>query len=173
MHPTNPICSHGIIKLCIEKYLLLYNRIRNLEYLILRVSNPYGEFHRSDKQGFINVVIKNILQKKKIIIWGDGSVIRDFIYVRDLAQIIRHLIEMNIYNQIINIGSGEGYSIKQVLDCIMKIHQYIEVEYKQSRKYDIQKIVLNNNKLNSLMTYHYTDLMTGIDNTYQWYKSRI
>ncbi|HRS02727.1 MAG TPA: NAD-dependent epimerase/dehydratase family protein, partial [Bacteroidota bacterium] len=47
-HPTHPISSHGIVKLSIEKYLYLYHRLHNLDYLILRVSNPYGPYHSSD-----------------------------------------------------------------------------------------------------------------------------
>ncbi|MBC8499595.1 MAG: NAD-dependent epimerase/dehydratase family protein [Candidatus Atribacteria bacterium] len=172
-HPTNPICSYGIIKLAIENYLLLYNRLQNLEYLILRISNPYGEFHNSDKQGIINVVIKNILQNKKIIVWGDGSIVRDYIYVKDLAKIIIRLFEKNIYNQTINIGRGEGYSVNQVLEYILEIQPNFEIEYKQSRKCDIQKIILNTDKLNSLLTFGFTNLKTGITLTYQYYKNQL
>ncbi len=172
-HPTNPICSHGIIKLCIEKYLLLYNRLHNLQYLILRASNPYGEYHKSDKQGFINVIIKKILQNRKIVIWGDGTIVRDFIYVKDLGRIVAYLLENNIFNQIINIGSGEGHSINQVIEYIAENQPHFEIQYETSRKYDVRKIILDIDKLNSMKKFDFTDLKEGIYLTYQWCKNQL
>lgn len=168
-HSTYPISSHGIVKLAIEKYLYLYSRLHNISYLILRVSNPYGEYHNSDKQGFINVVIKRILQNQKITIWGDGSIVRDFIYVKDLAYVITRLIKMNISNQVINVGTGKGYSIKEILGYIIENHPTGEIEYRPARTYDIQKIILNTDKLNSLDKYTFTDIKEGINLTYQGY----
>jgi len=172
-HPTNPISSHGIIKLCIEKYLLLYSRLRNLEYLILRASNPYGEYHKSVKQGFINVVIKKILQNEKIVIWGDGTIVRDFIYVKDLGKIVALLLGKNIFNQIINIGTGKGYSVNQVLEYIAENQPHLEIEYETSRKYDVQRIILDTDRLNSIEKFDFTDLKEGINRTYQWYKKQL
>ncbi|MHB9099645.1 MAG: NAD-dependent epimerase/dehydratase family protein, partial [Syntrophales bacterium] len=169
-HPTSPISSHGIIKLSIEKYLILYNRLHDMQYLILRVSNPYGEHHNSTKQGFINVVIKKVLSNEKIVVWGDGSIIRDFIYVKDLAEIVVRLLGRSIFNEIINIGSGEGYSINQILEYIGDNH-HIEIEYKPSRKYDIQKIILNIDKLLSIEKFTFTAIKKGIYLTYQLCKA--
>ena len=167
-HPTYPISSHGIIKLSIEKYLYLYNRLHNINYLILRVSNPYGNFHNSDKQGFINVVIRRILRKEKVVIWGDGTIVRDFIYVKDLAIIIANLLKTGCFNQIINIGSGKGHSINQIIDYITENQPDIEIEYRPARKYDIQRIVLDTKKLQSIYGFTLTDIRKGIFLTYQW-----
>ena len=170
-HPTHPISSHGIVKLSIEKYLYLYHKLHNLDYLILRVSNPYGPHHSSDKQGVINVFIRKILRNEKIVVWGDGSIVRDFIYVKDLANIISRLLELNLYNQIINVGSGKGYSINQILEYIVELAPGAVIEYKPSRIYDIQKIILDTKKLNSLDNFKFTDLKEGINMTYQWCKA--
>jgi len=170
-HPTYPISSHGIVKLSIEKYLYLYHRLHNIDYLILRVSNPYGPYHNSDKQGFINVVIRRILRGEEIVIWGDGTIVRDFIYVKDLANIIARLLEMNLYNHIINVGSGKGYSINQILEYLAEIHTGINIKYKPSRRYDVHRIILDTKKLNSLVNFHLTDIRKGINLTYQWCKA--
>ena len=169
-HPTYPISSHGIVKLSIEKYLYLYQRLHNLDYLILRVSNPYGPYHNSEKQGFIDVVIK-ILRNEKVVICGDGTIVRDYIYVKDLANIIARLLTLNLFNQIINIGSGKGYSINQILEYIAENHPEMDIEYKPSRKYDLQRIILNTKKLNSLDKFALTDIRKGIKLTYQWHKA--
>ncbi len=170
-HPTHPISSHGIVKLSIEKYLYLYHKLHNLDYLILRVSNPYGPHHSSDKQGVINVFIRKILRNEKIVVWGDGSIVRDFIYVKDLANIISRFLELNLYSQIINVGSGKGYSINQILEYIVELAPDAVIEYKPSRIYDIQKIILDTKKLNSLDNFKFTGLKEGINMTYQWCKA--
>ncbi len=97
-HATNPLCSYAICKLAIEKYLLLYKNLHNIDYLILRVSNPYGEHHSSDSQGIINIMLKKIVAGDKIEIWGDGSVIRDYIYVKDCANIVKTLLDKETFN---------------------------------------------------------------------------
>ena len=170
-HPTYPISSHGIVKLSIEKYLYLYHRLHNLDYLILRVSNPYGPYHNSEKQGLIDVMIKKILRNEKVVIYGDGTIVRDYIYVKDLANIIARLLTLNLFNQIINIGSGKGYSINQILEYIAENHQKIDIEYKPSRNYDIQRIILDTKKMNSLDKLTLTDIRKGIKLTYQWHKA--
>ncbi len=88
-HPTNPICSYGISKLTIEKYLNLYYTLYGLDYCVLRLANPYGERQRTTvAQGAVAVFLHRALRNETIEIWGDGSVVRDYIYVSD--AISRH-----------------------------------------------------------------------------------
>lgn len=171
-HPTNPICSHGINKLAIEKYIYLYHHLYNIDYLILRLSNPFGEYHISDKQGLINVTLKKILKKEKITIWGDGEVIRDYIYIKDGVRIIRELIEKNISNQIINVGSGQGHSTNEILSIIRNLFGDFEIVNKEARNFDVPKIVLDTSKLKSLIKYKLTPIEEGINKTYKWLKSK-
>lgn len=168
--PTNPISSHGITKLSIEKYLLLYQHLHGLEYLILRVSNPFGMYHSSQKQGFINVVLKKIIKNEKIVVWGDGSAVRDYMYIKDLTFILTKIIENDIKNQIINIGSGVGVSIKEILNLLQNIVPNIEIVYESARNFDIPKIVLNVDKLKSMLDFSLTDLEKAIFLTYNWHK---
>ena len=79
---TFPISSYGIIKLTIEKYIILFSKINNMIPLILRLSNPYGPYHYSDKQGIVNVALRHAINNKPIQIWGDGSAEKDYIYIR-------------------------------------------------------------------------------------------
>ena len=74
-HSTNPICSYGVVKLAIEKYANLYQYLHNLNTIVLRLANPYGERQRLDLTGVIpafNIAINN----QAVEIWGDGSTIR-------------------------------------------------------------------------------------------------
>lgn len=167
-HPTNPISAHGITKLSIEKFIQLYHHLHDLNYLILRVSNPFGPYHASEKQGLVNVAISRALNHEPLVIWGDGSVVRDYIYVKDVARIMGDVMEKNIWNNIINIGTGIGYSVNQILKFISELPLDLTVEYAQAHKYDVPYIVLNNGKLKSFIDYVPTDIRKSIRYTYEW-----
>lgn len=170
---TNPICSHGIVKLTIEKYILLYNYLYGFDYLILRVANLYGENHSSAELGLINVVLRKLIKNEDIKIWGDGSIIRDYVYVKDLTRIIKLLIEKNIWNQTLNIGTGEGHSINEILNLIRERINYFNVEYLSFRKFDIPNLVLSNTKLRSIIDFNFTHIEEGIIKTYNWIKKNV
>jgi UDP-glucose 4-epimerase len=81
-HPTEPICSYGIGKLAIEKYINLFHLLHGMEYCVLRLANPYGERQRiAAAQGAVAVFLDKALRNEEIEIWGDGSVIRDYFHV--------------------------------------------------------------------------------------------
>ena len=86
-HPTSPITSYGIVKLAVEKYLDLFQHLYGLDYTVLRVSNPYGPYQNpSGQQGAIAVFLHRLYTGQPITIWGDGRVVRDYLYVADLVE---------------------------------------------------------------------------------------
>ncbi|MCE1166028.1 MAG: NAD-dependent epimerase/dehydratase family protein, partial [Bacteroidetes bacterium] len=86
-HPRRPVCSYGIIKKTIEDYLSMYKYLYGLDYTVFRLSNPYGERQNPMyAQGVIPVFIKKFINNEKIVIWGDGEVKRDFIYIKDAVK---------------------------------------------------------------------------------------
>ena len=114
-HPTNPICSYGIVKLAIEKYVMLYQKLYNLNSTILRLANPYGERQRLDaKQGVVPVFMHRAMNDLPLEVWGDGSVIRDFLYISDVVEAIRLSCIYNGNKTIFNIGSGVGMSLNEI-----------------------------------------------------------
>ncbi len=118
-HPTEPICSYGITKLAIEKYLYLYKKIHNINGLVLRISNPYGGSQRlNHTQGVIPNFIIKAIRNESIEIWGDGNIIRDFIYISDVIDAIIASINYNGDNHIFNIGSGQGTSLIEIIKLI-------------------------------------------------------
>jgi UDP-glucose 4-epimerase len=117
-HPTEPLCSYGIVKLAIEKYLYLYHHLFGLQYVSLRMANPYGI--RQDPmsaQGIISVLSARMLQKKPLTIWGDGSTIRDFIHIRDVAELFYKVLRSEVLG-VFNVGSGIGVTINDLLTII-------------------------------------------------------
>ena len=86
-HPTEPICSYGIGKLAIEKYLNLFHLLHGMDYCVLRLANPFGERQRiAAEQGAVTVFLDKALRNEEIAIWGDGSVVRDYFYVGDAVS---------------------------------------------------------------------------------------
>jgi len=145
-HPTNPICSYGISKLTIEKYLYLFHQLHGLEYTILRISNPYGEGQKLQaSQGAVGVFIGKALKESPVEIWGDGKVIRDYIHISDVSDaLIRAIYYKGIY-KVFNIGSHEGTSLNHILDTIEIVTgKRIQRIYKEARNMDTLINILDN-----------------------------
>lgn len=147
-HPTNPICSYGINKLSIEKYLYLFDQLHDLNYTILRISNPYGEGQKLEAmQGAVGVFIGKALRKESVEIWGDGEVIRDYIHVSDVSNA---LIKAMLYDgeyRLFNIGSHEGISLNCILATIEKVmNTNVHRIYKAARDMDVRVNILDNKR---------------------------
>ncbi len=143
--PTNPICPYGISKLVIEKYLEYYHRLHNLDYLVFRISNPYGERQSLNRdQGVIPIFMNLIKEKKSITVFGDGKNIRDYIYVKEVTELIAKTIIMDNKSKIYNVGSGRGYSLNELIDNMKIICGYdFEINYQPERKSDVRRAVLD------------------------------
>jgi UDP-glucose 4-epimerase len=142
---TNPICSYGISKLTIEKYLYLFKKLHNLDYVIIRPSNPYGSRQNTvGIQGVISVFLGKIMRDEQIQIWGNGHVIRDYIFITDLVDAFYNAIIYNTSSQIFNIGSGEGHSIQDLIYVMKKVTDCeFSITYSSSRMYDVPEIFLD------------------------------
>lgn len=167
-HKTNPICSYGITKLAIEKYLELYNRMYNLEYMILRLANPYGPFHVSNSQGLINVYLNKVIENNIIEIWGDGEVSRDYIYIDDVVNAMCLSLNSNIKNEVLNIGSGEGTTINDVIKIMEEsLGMQLNKVYKESRNVDVPINILDINKAKQKLNWlPQVNIKEGIIKTY-------
>lgn len=170
-----PISYYGLTKQIIESNVLFENRKGGLQYLIIRPSNPFGPGQSlHGNQGFIAVSIGKILGGKPLEVWGDGSCIRDYIYIKDLADSFLKLIDKNVWNEIFNIGSGYGYTINDIIDRLRKsVDMPIEINYKKSRSVDVNSMVLDITKLNSTVDVHHTHLEEGISEFYKYASSLI
>ncbi len=136
---TQPINTYGIQKLTIEKLLYLYNHIHGLDYCIIRLSNPFGPYQRPNgKLGAITTFIYNALHQKKIYVYGDGSVVRDYIYISDAIQAILNIAQKNTKHHVYNVGSGVGISINEILNIIeCDLGLNTDVEYIEARNVDV------------------------------------
>lgn len=115
-HSTLPSSSYGVLKLTMENYLEYFSQSHALRYVSLRIANPYGGIgHTNSNQGLINVSMKRIFSHQPITIWGDGSVIRDYIYMDDLVSAFLAAINYKGKFKKFNIGTGTGYSVIEIV----------------------------------------------------------
>lgn len=136
---TNPINSYGIQKLTIEKLLFLYNYLYNLDYRIIRLSNPYGPYQRPNGVlGVVTTFTYKALKNEEIVVYGDGSVIRDFIFIDDAIHGILNIANGNGKYKLYNLGYGKGTSVNQVIQGIESVlNKKLSVRYIDGRKADV------------------------------------
>lgn len=169
--PTEPECSYGVTKLMIEKYLALFNHLYGLEYTVLRLSNPYGSRQNPNGiQGAISVFLGKVATNNPIQIWGDGKVIRDYIYIDDLVDAISIAIKTNTPYRIFNIGSGKGVSLNEIIEVIHQVTKNaVPVEYQSKRSFDIPEIILDVSRANQQLKWTATtSLADGIKRTWNF-----
>ncbi|HEY9302001.1 MAG TPA: NAD-dependent epimerase/dehydratase family protein, partial [Phormidium sp.] len=143
-HPTDPICSYAIAKLTVEKYLRLFHHLYKLDYTILRIANPYGPGQDpSGKIGVIPRFLSQIQANEPIKIWGDGTIVRDYIYVLDVVKALYNAMQLVSEEKVFNIGSGRGTSLNELINIIKQVTgSTFAVEYVQGRLFDTPVSVL-------------------------------
>ena len=163
-----PISYYGWSKQMMENSILFKNRTEKLKYLIVRPSNPYGHGQNlHGKQGLVAVAIGKILEDKPVEVWGDGSAIRDYIYIDDLAKVFYQLIDKDVYNETVNLGSGRGYSVNDILAFLKIITKKdFKIVYENARPMDVSNMVLDTEKMQRLAQVELTPMLNGISTFY-------
>jgi len=111
---TEPNSPYGLDKLVCEKYIQMYCQQWNIEYLILRFFNVYGDGQNPQYAGVITAFNLAFQNKQPLIIYGDGEQTRDFVSVNDVCNYISKLIIITVKNDIFNIGTGKSISINNL-----------------------------------------------------------
>jgi UDP-glucose 4-epimerase len=145
LHPTNPICSYGITKLAVEKYLSLYKKLYGLEYMVFRLSNPYGIFQRVEAtQGVVAVFLNRIINGYPLKIWGDGSIVRDYVNVKDVVSALLLARDKVVGQRLFNIGSGSGASLNEIIELMeLTVGKKAIKHYTKSRDFDVPVNILD------------------------------
>ena len=171
---NNPITAYGISKLAIEKYLGLYEYLYGIEYRVLRVSNPFGPYQTALKnQGVIAAFARQALSGKPIEMWGDGSIIRDYIYIDDVVDALILAATHKGDSRIFNIGSGEGTSLNKIVELISTLlGQDISVNHRPGRQVDVPVSILDIASAASELSWHPRfSFQEGLSSTISWMKS--
>ena len=185
----NPQGYYGYTKFKGEELLKKLSLKYNLRYGILRYFNvagasnsgKIGEIETSHGHLIKNLAIKSLEKKPKVKIFGndyqtkDGTCVRDYIHVSDLADI--HIKGLNYLNNnkksfILNCGYGKGYSVQQIVNIFKKIKKGVEIQYLKKRPGDITQVHANTKKFKKILRWKpkYNDIKLIIKSAINWEK---
>lgn len=190
-HPLVPTNVYGETKLIIEKMLYWYHQIHKISSISIRYFNAcgaaldgsLGENHKNESH-IIPLAIKAALTNSEFTIFGDdyptpdGTCIRDYIHVLDLAE--AHVLAIEKVNQenvclAFNAGTGQGYSNKEVVETVKKLVNNFPVKIGSRREGDPPELVADSRKLKKELGWQpkFSDLETIIKTAYLWHKKQI
>lgn len=191
-HPTNPTSPYGKTKLEIEGLLESLYSEHTISYVCLRYFNAAGaaldgtrgEQH-SPETHIIPNAIRSSLNKSEFVLFGsdydtpDGTCVRDYIHVLDLVE--AHILALNKINEkkgkyIYNVGTGKGYSNKEVLDMVKKISgEDMKIRQEKRREGDPAILVADPKNIKDNLGFipKYSDLDTIVKTAYEWHKRQL
>ncbi len=187
-HPLSPTNAYGESKLIVEQMLAWFQRAHGFRYASLRYFNAAGatsargEAHRSESHLIPLILQVPLGQREFISIYGtdyptkDGTCIRDFIHVDDLAT--AHLLALqglDDHEQLIcNLGSGEGFSVRQIVGLAREVTgQEIPVREMPRRAGDPAVLIASSDKIRNVLGWNpqYSDIESIITSAWAWHKS--
>ncbi len=170
---TNPINSYGLQKITIEKLLYLYRYMYGIDYRVVRLSNPYGPYQKPNGVlGAITTFTYKALKEEEIIVYGNGGVVRDFIYIDDAIKGIINIANGESLYRVFNLGCGYGTSINQVLHIIEQVlNVKLVVKFAEARKVDVPENYLDITRYEEVFGgLEPKSLLEGITNTASFIK---
>lgn len=176
--PTNPKGIYEISNLTAEKIIKVYNDVHKIRSVLLRLSNIYGPRSqmRHSRFGVCNWFIRLAMDNQTIQVFGDGSILRDFVYVDDCVEaIIAAALEPHAYGQIFNVGSDVAVSFLELVKKIIAVAnegswQFAEFspERKAQEPGDFYSDI---SKIGAVVGWRpKTDLETGLAMTLEYYR---
>ena len=187
-HPLSPTNAYGESKLIVEQMLSWLNRAHGLRYASLRYFNAAGatvargEAHRTESHLIPLILQVPLGQREVVSIFGtdyptkDGTCIRDYIHVDDLAA--AHLLALHgleTHEQLIcNLGSGEGFSVREIVDLARKVTGHeIPVRECPRRAGDPAALIASSDKIRRVLGWspQYSDVESIIASAWQWHRS--
>ncbi|OIO72252.1 MAG: NAD-dependent epimerase [Zetaproteobacteria bacterium CG_4_9_14_3_um_filter_49_83] len=172
-HSLDPISSYGVVKVAVEKYLYMYQQLYGFQPLVLRPSNLYGPRQgNTGVQGLIGTLLAKMLAGEMLDIWGDGSIIRDYLHVSDLARLSVCALQSETCG-VFNAGSGRGFSVNDIVTQIRSLTENdLIVNYSEGRPYDVKEVVLDITRTMRAFDWRPEEsLSEGIKDQFLWLKS--
>jgi len=183
--PKSPVNPYGESKLMFEKILHWYHTQHGLQYVCLRYfnaagcTNKFGEHHWQETHLIPNVLKVALGQSPHVEMFGtdyptpDGTCVRDYVHIVDLAQ--AHMLALlHDESEVFNLGSGNGYSVKQVIESARKITgNPIPVIERPRRPGDPPKLVGDSKKIRAKLAWHpkFDSIDAIIESAWNWHRS--
>ena len=124
-----------------------FNVQQGTRFMSCRITNPYGPGQDYRKGvGFIDAVVKSVMNRQRLEIWGDGSVVRDYIYIEDVCRMMEALLHYEGEYQTFNISTGVGVSQNEIIRIFEDLGFKVKANYQEARTVDAQYNIANNAK---------------------------
>lgn len=173
---TQPVSPYAIGKLSIEGYLRYFRRKHGLHSTVFRISNPYGERQSlGSKQGVIPIFLENIYRGRPITVYGDGSMIRDYVYVKDLTRAIASVAQSDFEYEVYNVGSATEVSVNELIAIAKRVTgKEVNVEHIPAPSTFVQSVVLDDSRfVDEFSPFTTTELEDGMKQTYEHIKQKV
>lgn len=153
-HPTEPISVHGATKLATERLLAALALQRGYAATILRIANPYGaDQWRRRSQGILGALLRAVATEKPVTVWGDGSVVRDFLALEDAVGALAAARLLGD-GEALNVGSGRGRSIRDLLEVVEHVTgATVPVRWREERGFDVPANVLDSGRAREVLSW--------------------
>lgn len=171
--PVQPMSIYGINKSNGEDYCRRWRELYGLNTVILRFANVYGPRQGTKGEaGVISVFMKRMLENREIIIYGDGTQTRDYVYVEDVAEAVYRAANRTDQDDVINISTDTECTLKNLIHVLSQFGRVNEIRHDVKRHGDIDKSRLDNTRAIRQLDWRpkYT-LQAGLEKTYRWYES--
>lgn len=140
-----PATAHGAMKLAVESYLRVAARGTAMLPVVARISNAYGR-HQGFRRdhGVVEAMVRAVIASEEIVVWGDGSAMRDFIHVDDVASALVAMIEAPSPAPVYNVGTGRGTSLAALIEHVERaLGKPARVRREEARQADLRRNVLD------------------------------
>jgi len=167
--PLRPVSPYGASCLAAEVYARMYGRTHGLRVGIIRCSNVYGPGQALDRnQGAVGVFLDRLSTGLPLRIFGDGSAVRDYVYIDDVAYGVSQVITRRLDVGTVNLGSGRGHPILELVDLAsLIVGARPELEFLPARRHDVDSIILDVSKLRSLIDWEPLEIGDGMRRTWR------
>jgi UDP-glucose 4-epimerase len=171
VHETDalqPKSPYGASRVAAEIYIRAYARAYGVPVRIIRCANVYGPDQPTDRnQGAVAIFLKRVSAGEPVMVIGDGSARRDYVYVEDVVEAAARLLLRRIAVDTVNVGSGEGHSVMQLLEAVSRVvGQTPVLDFQPPRRFDVGDIVLDITRIKSLIPYTPMSLDDGLNRTW-------
>lgn len=166
-----PISPYGASKLCGEAYLHAFAGAYGLHTAALRFANVYGPFS-DHKKGAVTTFIKNALVGEPIVIYGDGSASRDFLYVDDLCTAIRAAVDADLEDEVIHVASERETTVLELAELILRLARRddLEIDHRDGRRGEVARNFATADKARQLLGFAPAEtLESGMAKTIEWF----
>lgn len=173
-HPLNPNSFYGVSKLAAEKYVRAFHHLYGMEVSIMRYYHVFGPRQDySDVGGVVSIFGRRAFQDLPLIIYGDGTQLRSFTYVKDIVRANKFLaLQEGISGEAYNCASGVKVTIKELADEVLKYFNksHLSISYEDWKPGDIKYFNVSHQKIADLGFQFQTSFTDGLTLTLDWVK---